>query len=315
MINNKQIAVVIPAYRVRSKIVDVVNSMEDYVDYIVVIDDKCPEKSGAYLHSQIQDERLEIIYHEINKGVGGAMKTGFHKVLDLGADIVVKVDGDGQMDTAFIPTLIQPILENKADFTKGNRFYNPRYIKQMPALRLFGNSCLSLVNKFVTGYWSIMDPTNGFIAVNSNKLAVIEFDKLSDRYFFESDLLFRLSLQSAVVTDIPMPAKYDDENSSLNIGKVIVTFIPKYIKRYIKRIAYLYFIRDFNAGTIQLFFGVLLWLFGFLFGGYHWYLSLKYGHPASLGTIMVAALPVILGFQLLLGFLLYDINNQPKKTS
>lgn len=313
MIHQKQIAVVIPAYRVKHKIVGVINAIPEYVDFIIVIDDKCPDESGKHLAQNTQDKRLIIHYHKENKGVGGAMKTGFQEALKTSADIIIKIDGDGQMDTAFIPSLIQPLIDNTADFTKGNRFHNPRYIQQMPFIRLFGNSCLSLINKFVTGYWSIMDPTNGYIAIGRESLLEIELEKLSNRYFFESDLLFRLSLQSAVVKDIPMPSKYDDETSSLNITKVIFTFIPKYISRYFKRITYLYFIRDFNAGTIQLFFGLILFLFGLVFGSYHWITSIVEQKTASAGTIMLAALPIILGFQLLLGFLLYDINNQPKK--
>jgi glycosyltransferase involved in cell wall biosynthesis len=313
MENQPKIAVIIPAYRVRSKIVSVVSSLQNSIHQIIVVDDKCPEESGKFLAESITDKRVIILYHEENKGVGGALKTGFKEALAQGADIIVKLDGDGQMDASFIPELITPIVEGQADFTKGNRFYNPRYIRQMPKIRLFGNSCLSLINKFVTGYWSIMDPTNGFIAISAKALQEVEFDKLSNRYFFESDLLYRLSLQASVVVDIPMPAKYEDENSSLNIGKVIVTFIPKYIARYFKRIIYLYFVRDFNAGTLQLVFGLLLFWTGFIFGIYHWMLSIQENTPASAGTIMLAGLPVILGFQLLLGFLMYDINNQPKR--
>lgn len=307
------ITVVIPAFRVSDKIKNVVASFGDNVHHIIVVDDKCPEESGKLVEEWSNDARLKVLYHEKNKGVGGAMKTGFVEALRIGSDIIIKLDGDGQMDARFIPQLIEPILSGKADYTKGNRFHNPRFIKRMPKLRLFGNSCLSLINKFVTGYWSIMDPTNGYVSISATKLEEIELDRLSDRYFFESDLLFRLSLHSAVVEDVPMPAIYEDETSSLNIGKVIVTFIPKYINRYFKRIFYLYFIRDFNAGTIQLTFGLLLFFSGIIFGSYHWFKSVSEHVYASAGTIMLAGLPIILGFQLLLGFLLYDINNQPKR--
>lgn len=311
--NIPKIAVVIPAYRVKDKIIDVVSSLQQYIQLIIVVDDKCPEGSGIFLKQSLEDERLKVIFNTENLGVGGAMKAGFQEALKNQADIIVKLDGDGQMDANFIPELIKPLLEGTADFTKGNRFHNPRYISQMPFIRLFGNSCLSLINKVVTGYWSIMDPTNGFVAIKSTVLENLELDKLSNRYFFESDLLFRLSIQSSVVADVPMPAKYEDENSSLNIGKVIFSFIPKYIIRYFKRIIYLYFIRDFNAGTLQLVLGMILFWSGFIFGAYRWLLSIQENNPASAGTIMLAGLPVILGFQLLIGFLSFDIQNQPKK--
>lgn len=308
-----QLAVVIPAFRVSNKIIDVVKSLDAKVSNIIVVDDHCPENSGRILAKAVNDSRLKIIYHKENKGVGGAVTSGFKKALALNADIIVKIDGDGQMDASFIPDLIKPIVEDKADFTKGNRFHSPQFIRQMPGIRLFGNSCLSLINKFVTGYWSIMDPTNGFFAISAKALKTIELEKLSNRYFFESDLLFRLSIQQSVVMDVPLPAKYGDETSSLNITKVVFSFLPKYIKRYFKRILYLYFIRDFNAGTIQLLFGLILFIFGFCFGLVHWVLSIKSNIPATAGTIMLAGLPIILGFQLLLGFLFFDINNQPSK--
>lgn len=313
MDTDKKIAVVIPAYRVSEEIVGVVASIPAYIANIIVVDDKCPDDSGKKLASLIDDHRLKIVYHSVNQGVGGAMKTGFKEAIKLNADIVVKVDGDGQMNPEFIEELIAPIISEEADFTKGNRFFSVQFVKQMPLLRLLGNSCLSLVNKFVTGYWSIMDPTNGFIAITVHELKELDFDKLENRYFFESDLLFRLSIARATVVDMPMAAKYGTENSSLKIGKVIFTFIPKYINRFFKRLMYLYFVRDFNAGSIQLFFGTLLLLFGIIFGSYHWTNSIEMHLPATAGTIMVAALPIILGCQLLLGFLLFDVNNQPKK--
>ena len=307
------IAVVIPAYKVKKHILDVVQSIGKEVTNIIVIDDCCPEESGKFLEENCSDQRVEVIYHSINQGVGGAVVSGYSRARNLDVKVVVKLDGDGQMDSKHITSLVKPVLEMKADYTKGNRFYGTEFVQQMPTLRLFGNSCLSLINKIVNGYWSIMDPTNGFTAISVTTLNNMDLNKLSKRYFFESDMLFRLSIQRSVINDIPMPAKYDDEESNLNIARVIFSFPPKYIKRFFKRIFYLYFLRDFNAGSIQLGFGIILFTFGVIFGSLKWVESISSEMPATAGTIMLASLPIILGFQLLLGFLYFDINNQPKK--
>lgn len=305
-----KIAVCIPAYKVKSHIVETVSTLPEEVEVIYVVDDRCPEQSGQHLKDNCQDPRVRVLFHEENKGVGGAMVTAYKELLkEQKANIAIKMDGDGQMDPKLIPTLIQPILDDKADYVKGNRFFQIGGLAEMPKIRLFGNSMLSLINKFVNGHWHIMDPTNGYTAIHTDVLRSVELDKIDQRYFFESDMLFRLGIIKARVKDMPMEAKYEDEESSLSISRVLFSFPPKYINRFLKRIFYCYFLRDFNAGTIQLFSGVILFLFGVIFGGLNWLESIQLNQEASAGTIMLAALPTILGFQLLLGFLNYDIQN------
>jgi glycosyltransferase involved in cell wall biosynthesis len=305
-----KVAVVIPAYKVRNQILDVVNSIPEMVSQIYVVDDKCPESSGEFLNQSYLGNRLRVIFNEKNLGVGGAVKEGYKQFLkDDRADIIVKLDGDGQMDPNLIQGLIESILINQADYAKGNRFNSLRSLKGMPKMRLFGNSVLSFINKFVNGYWHIMDPTNGFTAIHKEVLSKLELDKIDNRYFFESDMLFRLSLVRARVVDYSMHAFYADEESSLRISRILFEFPPKYFVRFMKRIGYNYFLRDFNAGSLQLFIGSLLFLFGVIFGVIKWVNSINSGIEASAGTIMLSALPVILGFQLLLGFLNYDIQS------
>ena len=307
-----KIAVIIPAYKVKKQIISVIKGIDSSVNFIIVVDDKCPENTGEFVEEQIKDSRLFVLYHNKNKGVGGAMKTGFKKALEFKAEIVVKVDGDGQMDVDFIPTLIAPIVQGRSDFTKGNRFFFLSELRKMPFTRLFGNSILSLFNKLVNGYWNIMDPTNGFIAIHTDILSLISIGKLSDRYFFESDLLFRMGSIRAVVTDVPMAPKYENETSNLSILKVLFEFPPKYFVRFFKRLFYQYFLRDFNIGSLELIFGNFLFLFGIIFGAYKWHTALETNIPTPTGTIMLAVLPIILGFQLLLSFINYDIASLPK---
>ncbi|HEY9634186.1 MAG TPA: glycosyltransferase family 2 protein [Coleofasciculaceae cyanobacterium] len=306
------IAVVIPCYRVRNHILKVISQIGLEVNAIYVVDDCCPEMTGAYVQKECIDSRVKVIFHKKNKGVGGAVISGYKQALDDGATVVIKVDGDGQMDPALIPKFIKPILNCKADYVKGNRFYDLELLNTMPKIRLIGNGILSFVNKICSGYWDIMDPTNGYTAIHANLLKVIPLHKLDNRYFFESDMLFRLSTIRAVIYDLPMKAKYDDEVSSLRISKVILDFPRKYIKRLIKRVFYNYFLRDFNAGSMELVVAFIFLSLGSIYGLVEWYLSAITGIPATSGTVMLASLPIILGFQSLLAAINYDVTNVPR---
>lgn len=311
MKNNTRIAVVIPCYKVTKHIKTVIASLNEIVSDIYVVDDACPEKSGEFVKQNVTDSRVKVLFHEKNLGVGGAVMTGYKYALNNGADIIIKLDGDGQMDSSYIPKLIAPILKGEADYTKGNRFFNIEELLVMPRIRLFGNSILSIINKVVTGYWDIIDPTNGYTAIHASVLKHLPLHKINNRYFFESDMLFRLSIARAVVKDIAMPAIYEDEESNLSIRKIIWEFPLKYLNRFFKRIFYNYFLRDFNAGTIQLFFGIIAVIIGSSFGIYHWIRSVNAMEATPTGTIMIATLLIILGFQMLLGALNFDVQNTP----
>jgi hypothetical protein len=186
-----RIAVVIPCYRVREQVLDVIRRIPSNVSLIVCVDDQCPDGSGRWLTEECRDPRVRVITHEENQGVGGAMVTGYQAALAAGADVVIKVDGDGQMDPALIPRFIQPIADGIADYAKGNRFYRPESLHSMPLVRLVGNALLSFVAKASTGYWRVFDPTNGYTAIHATALRLIPLEKISRRYFFETDMLYR----------------------------------------------------------------------------------------------------------------------------
>lgn len=308
-----KITVVIPAYKVKDQILALIKKISPEVSFIIVVDDKCPEMSGRFVEQNCQDKRMLVIYNAENKGVGGAVKAGFQEALKLGSDIVVKLDGDGQMPPHLILQIIKPILAQEADYVKGNRFYNLDSLQKMPPLRIFGNSMLSLINKFVNGYWDIMDPTNGFIALHKNALKMLPLDKIENRYFFESDMLFRLSTVKAVVKDMPMKAYYADEKSSLSISHTVFSFPLKYINRFLKRIFYNYFLRDFNIATLELIFGTIFMLFGLFYGSYYWIKSYTTGILTTTGQVMIAALPILIGFILLLLAVHVDLTSIPTK--
>lgn len=312
MKKNKKIALVIPCFKVHKEILGVLNSVPDYIDLIIVVDDACPDHSGRLVKEKFLDPRLISIFHEKNLGVGGAVVSGFKKAIELNADIVVKIDGDGQMPTEIMHEFINPVVDNETDYAKGNRFFWPSGLKSMPMMRRLGNTGLSFINKLSSGYWDIMDPTNGYIAINVFALKKLEIDKLSQRYFFESDMLFRLGIIRAVVKDIPMNAVYGDESSSLRISTSLFTFLNNHFHRINKRIIYIYFLRDFNQGSLSLLFALPLLSFSIIFGGVKWYQAYQTGMPTALGTLFIAALPFITGFQLLLNFLNYDVGSNSK---
>jgi len=308
-----KVGIVIPSYKVKNQISEVINKLIAFDFSIYVVDDKCPENSGKFVEDNYSKDNIKVLYNKVNLGVGGAVKTGYKQALKDGCEIIVKLDGDGQMDPELIPNLIAPIINKEADYVKGNRFFNLESLRKMPFFRLIGNSILSLLNKGVNGYWDILDPTNGFTAIHKNALNLLNLDKIDNRYFFESDMLFRLNTIKAVVQDMPMNSLYSNEKSNLNIFKVLFEFPPKYFVRFIKRIFYTYFLRNLNIATFELIFGLVLFIFGIVFGILKWNESVNTGIVASTGTVMIAVLPIILGFQLLLSFLNYDINNIPTK--
>jgi dolichol-phosphate mannosyltransferase len=308
-----KIAVIIPCYRVRAHIVGVLERVGGEVERIYVVDDSCPEGTGEFVKTQCRDSRVVVLRNERNLGVGGAVMAGYAAALADGADILVKVDGDGQMDPALIPRFVRPIEMGQADYSKGNRFYDLTRIGEMPALRLVGNAALSFMAKLSTGYWNLFDTTNGFTAIHARVARRIPFDKVSQRYFFETDMLFRLNIVRAVVTDIPMDASYGNERSSLKIRRVIGEFMAKHVRNFVKRVLYNYFLRDMTVASLELLFGAGLLLFGLMFGGYHWIRAITQELVTPLGTIMLASLPTLLGLQMLLAFVGFDVANVPRR--
>lgn len=308
-----KIAVVIPAYKVGNHIVGVISRIGPEVSLIYVVDDCCPERSGEQVKEICRDERVRVIKNTENQGVGGAVMAGYKTAIDEGMDIIVKVDGDGQVDPGLIPDFVAPIADGEADYTKGNRFFDLEAIRVMPKMRLFGNAVLSFMTKLSSGYWDLFDPTNGYTAIHSDIARLLPYKKISRRYFFETDMLFRLNTLRAVVVDIPMSAKYGDEVSNLKISRIVGEFLFKHMRNFTKRIFYNYYLRDMSLASIELPFGIIMLVFGVIFGGYHWLNSLQTGVSTPIGTVMLSALPIIIGLQFILAFLAYDISTTPRR--
>ncbi len=309
--SRETIAVIIPCYRVSRHVLAVLRGLPPWVDAIYCVDDACPEHSGERIRAEFSDPRLHLLFHERNQGVGGAMVTGYAAALADGHGIIVKMDGDGQMDASYLPRLLNPILAGQADFTKGNRLFDLHALKQMPLVRRIGNIGLTLLTKIASGHWQISDPTNGFIAVHRTALQMLNMRKLSRRYFFETSMLIQLNIIRAVAMEVPMPARYGTESSSLNVWRSLLGFPPKLGLGLLRRLLWRYFIYDVNAVTILLLIGTLTLAGGTAFGLYRWHLGLVEGHAQTTGTVALALLPVIVGFQMLLQALLLDVVDRP----
>ena len=310
--NQEKIAVIIPMYRVEGHIRAVVNRIPEFIDLIIAVDDASPDRSGSVL-AEMKEPRLHLLNHEKNQGVGGAMLSGFRKALELGASVVVKMDGDDQMSAEHLPALLQPILAGEADFAKGNRFTSSRSITRMPLIRRMGNLALSFVVKACSGYWNLFDPTNGYFALDVHMLRNLDLEHLHKRFFFEISLLNELNRSRALVVDVPIPAKYDNQTSSLSIWRTLFEFPPLLLLAWLRRIWWQYFTYDFSVGSLFLVTGTLLTAFGGIWGIVWWVRSMLTNTVSSTGTVMIAVLPIILGVQLLLQFLALDIQSVPVK--
>lgn len=306
MLNNRKIAIAIPCYKVEQHLPQVVAGLPDFVDSILLVDDCSPDGTGALIDRMAkEDKRITALHHQKNKGVGGAMKTAFQKAIEQGTDAVVKLDGDGQMDAAFIAPLAEALGES--DFAKGNRLFDRKELRRMPLLRRMGNMGIGFMVKAASGYWNVSDPVNGFFAIRTATLRQMDFSRIADRFFFESSMLIELHYTGARISEVTMPAIYGTEKSNLSIGKTLLSFPPRLIAGWLRRIHLSYFVYDFNICSLYLLAGVPSFLFGLVFGICEWIHYAGMGLGAPTGTIMVAVLPLILGFQMLLAAAQYDI--------
>lgn len=308
------VAAVIPAYNVARELGDVLRQIPPIIRTVVIVDDASRDETAAIAEGYARlDPRIIVIHHETNRGVGGAMITGFQKTLELGADIVVKIDGDGQMPLWLVPQLLQPLVDGTADYTKGNRFRDFSAIRSMPPVRRIGNVVLSFLAKAATGYWQCFDATNGFVAIRADVLSQLPLKRIDPSYFFETSMLSHLYVLGAVVKDVPMPARYAGETSSLSIARVLRQFPGRLLTSLARRIVLKNFVYDFNLESFHLLCGFPLLLAGALYGGYHWWWYSSRLLAAPTGTVVLSSLLVTLGFQLLLGAVNLDLQATPRE--
>ena len=303
------VAAVVPAYKEEKMIARVIRTMPDFVDHIVVVDDCSPDGTSGAARA-VRDPRLTLIRHEVNQGVGGAIITAHRAAMDLGADVNVVMAGDAQMDPDHLPALLDRVTDGGYGFAKANRFYAPESFQGMPGYRVFGNIVLSFLTKVASGYWNLFDPQNGYTAVRTEVLRRVPLDRVAKRYSFENDLLIHLNILQVPATDVPIPAVYGDEVSSIRLSKVIPELINRLTVGFWSRIWYRYVLWSFSPIALLLFLGLVLFVFGL--GVSIWMVfQIAASVVATAATVMLAALPLMIGTQLLISALQLDIQATP----
>lgn len=310
-----KIAVVAPCFNVDRHIRDMVDTLPAYVWRVYLVDDASLDHTAEVL-AELSANRpqVRVMRHARNQGVGGATLTGWSAAYAEGADLFVKMDGDGQMDPAYLPLLVEPLVAGQADYTKGNRLRNMKLVAQMPLARRLGNAALSLLAKFASGYWNSVDPTNGYLAMRREIYELLPAKLLSRRFFFETSLLIALGILGAVVLDVPIPARYGAQKSSLHIGRILIEFPPRLLLGFLRRLWERKILYTLTIEALLTVFGAGLVGGGVIFGLIeftHYAIILR--TPAPAGTVMTAALPIFLGFQMLLNAILLDIQAVPQK--
>jgi len=309
MYKGARIAAVVPAYNEELMIAQVIDTMPDYVDHIVIVDDCSPDDTSGAVE-RLSDPRVTLIRHEVNQGVGGAIITGHKAGLALDSDVHVIMAGDAQMDPAYLPSLLDKVTDEGFGFAKANRFYSPESFYGMPRHRVFGNIVLSFMTKLTSGYWNLFDPQNGYTAVRSEVLKRLPLDRVAKRYSFENDLLTHLNILQISATDVPIPAVYGDEVSSIKLRRVIPELVSRLTVGFWTRIWYRYVLWSFSPIALLLFLGLFLFVIGI--GVSIWMVfQIAASVVATAATVMLAALPLMLGTQMLISALQLDIQATP----
>jgi glycosyltransferase involved in cell wall biosynthesis len=307
-----RIGVVVPAYRVAGEIERVLRGIPPFVEKVIVVDDASPDDTAARVERS-RDPRVVLVRHAENRGVGGASTSGFAEALRLGMDVVVKMDGDDQMDPEELPRLLAPVLDGTADVAKGNRYASIDSLRAMPPIRIVGNAILTFLVKLASGYWNVFDPANGYLALRADLLRRLDLERLPRRYFFESGLLIELGILRAVVADVPIPARYGGERSSLSIPRTVLGFPPRLLWGLLRRFFWRYLVHDFSALSVFTLMGAPLLLWGLAYGTRAYLHMLATGVPATAGMVMLSAMPILLGVQLLLQAVVLDVQNVPTR--
>lgn len=304
----------IPCLNEESKIALTLESVPDFVDRIFVVDDGSTDHTLAVIRKAAKsDHRIVPIVNAKNMGNGYSVVAVMKKAIEENFDIYTIVAGDNQCRQEYLADLVEEVALDNCDYAKANRFNSPRELRQMPRFRKFGNIVMSFLNKFATGYYSIFDPLNSYSATKVSTLKKLDLDSISHRYDFENSYMFHLYLANARVKDVPVPAKYDSEVSGIKLSSYIPRTSKTLFKSFFARIYYKYFLFSLHPIALLLSSGLLLFLFGLVYGLLIFAHSLKPGHiPATTATVMLSVVPFIVGFQLLLYALVLDIQNEPK---
>lgn len=301
-----KIGVVVPAYNEENLIQDTIDSIPDYVDKIYVINDASRDRTAEIINN-MTDLRVVSIHHEVNKGVGAAITTGYKRALADEMDLVAVMAGDNQMDPVQLPKLIRPIIDGKADYSKGNRLLSKEMRKGMPPLRAFGNAMLSMITKIGSGYWHIGDPQNGYTVISKHALETIDLDSIYPYYGYCNDMLLKMNAFGFKVVDVTMPARYGTEKSKIRYGNYICTVAPMIFRGFIWRLRMKYMVLDFHPLVLFYFTSMLLLPFGILFGIWIFLQKMVFHGYVSVNYPLLDAFITLAGLQLLFFAMFFDM--------
>lgn len=311
MYEGRRVAAVVPAFNEAAHISEVILRMPEYVDLIVIVDDASVDATTQKA-TDMGDPRVQVIRHASQHGVGGATLSGIRSALGRAADLIVKVDGDGQMDPTRMSDLLDPLVHDGYDYAKANRFLHSAALQQMPLPRLLGNFALTFLTKLASGYWHIFDPQNGYVAITADAARELDLDTIARGFFFENDMLIHLNVFHRRVKDVPIPAHYGNEESKMRLTRILMTFPFNLARGFCRRIWEKYMLRDFSPIAVFWVVGAPLMIFGGIVGLAVWINSLWSGHPASTGTVMLGILPFLIGFELILQAIILEIRESPR---
>jgi len=308
MYKNKTVVTVVPAYNEETQIGKVIDTMPDFVDKILIIDDRSSDSTVEVVQRyKEKNDRIELLRHEVNQGVGGAIATGYKWARDHDVDVAVVMAGDGQMDPVDLPSILDPVVEGEVDYTKGNRLFTGEAYKQIPKVRYFGNAVLSLLTKIASGYWNVADSQSGYTAINKVALNAIDWDKMYKGYGQPNDLLVRLNICSLRVKDIHIKPVYNvGEKSGIRIRKVIFTISWLLIKLFFWRLKEKYVIRDFHPLIFFYLLGLFLLGINFVFFIRLIVLWVQLGHVPEI-TFIVWLFSFAIGLQSLFFAMWFDM--------
>jgi len=313
MYRKLRVAAILPCYNEEKLIGKTVNTMPDFVDAIIAVDDNSTDDTWKIIQELAKkNKRVVPIHKDPNEGIGGSYISGFEYAKKHKFDLIFTMAGDAQCNQDYMPNMIDTLLDKNLDYVKANRFVHRQELKQMPTFRRIGNTVITILTKFSSGYYSIFDSQNGYGVFKLKTLESLPLEHIGRRYDYENTLLISLAIAGAKVQDEPVPAIYGDEVSTIPVFKTTMRALKVVWKGFWRRIYYKYVVVNFHPLALFLFSGLLLFLFGVCFGLYIAIDRIVNGITPSTGSVMIAVLPIILGFQLLLTTITMDMNNEGK---
>lgn len=313
MYRDLRVAAILPCYNEEKLIAKTVNTLPDFVDFIIAVDDQSKDHTWKIIKDLAKkNKRVVPIQNEVNQGIGGAYIHGFNVAQEKNADLIFTMAGDAQCNQNYMPNMIDTLLDENLDYVKANRFVHLEELKQMPTFRRVGNTVITILTKFSSGYYSIFDSQNGYGVFKRKTIEKLPFEHIGRRYDYENTLLIALAIMGAKIKDEPVPAIYGDEQSTIPVFKTTMRALNVVWKGFWRRIYHKYVLINFHPIALFIFGGLLLGSLGFLFGLYLVIAKLAADVTPSSGTVMLAVLPIILGFQLLLSAVTMDMNNEGK---